>query len=251
MTVAAAWCLSPNVGDALAPWLIRKIRTGEDVAWVPYTFEAEHYIVTGSILNHANDKAFIWGAGIASMSDGVNGCARIFAIRGPISRARALSCGAKCPAVYGDPGLLVPRWYDKPVEVKHDVGYIPHYVDFWRVSQKYAGEFVIDVLQPVESFVDQLRSCKRIASSSLHGIVLAHAYGIPAAWVQWGDSIGGDGTKYRDYLQGVGIDVGHPVDRRDHCESIVKDAFYLPDAHRLKDMTAELWGQCPIRRPGE
>ncbi len=251
MTVAAAWHLSSNVGDALTPWLIKKIRTGEDVAWVPYTFDSEHYVVTGSILNHANDHAMIWGAGIASMADGVNGCAKIFAIRGPIRRARALSCGAKCPAVYGDPGLLVPRFYDKPVPVVHEVGYVPHYVDFWRVSTKYPGEKVIDVLQPVEQVVDAIRSCKRIASSSLHGIVLAHAYGIPAAWVQWGDSVGGDNTKYRDHHEAVGIDVPYPVDRRIHTEQIIKDAFYAPDPKRLKPMLDELWGQCPIRRPGE
>lgn len=251
MTVAAAWHLSSNVGDALTPWLVSKIRTGETCAWVPYDFPSEHYVVTGSILNHASDKAFIWGAGIASMTDGVNGCARIFAIRGPISRARALACGAKCPAVYGDPGLLVPRFYDKPVKVEHEVGYVPHYVDLFRVSEKYPGEKVIDVLDTVENVVDAIRSCKRIASSSLHGIVLAHAFGIPAAWAQWSDSIGGDGTKYRDYHEAVGIDLPHPVDRRIHTEPIIKDAYYLPDAFKLKGMREELWGQCPIRRPGE
>jgi len=136
----------------------------------------------------------------------VNEQTRIRAVRGPISRWRALSCGAKCPPVYGDPAVLLPRFFSESVEPSRDIGYIPHYVDQWRVRESMPGAFVINTLSSVEAFVAAVRSCRRIVASALHGIIVAHAFGIPAAWVQWSDSIGGDGTKYRDYFASVGLD---------------------------------------------
>ena len=244
--ICAYWCLSSNFGDALTPWIIERIRR-ERPAWVSPTFEAEHYIVSGSVLNLANRHAFIWGAGIASLKDSVTPLARIFAVRGPISRALSLASGARCPAIYGDPAMILPRLYDKTMPVEHDIGYVPHYVDQYRVSTHYPGEKIINVLDPIEKVIDDIRSCKRIVSSALHPIIVAHAYGIPAAWVQWSDSIGGDGTKYRDYFMSVKLDVPNPIDRRENRDEIPSDAFVWPG----KTNTADFWGACPIRRSGE
>jgi hypothetical protein len=62
---------------------------------------------------------------------------------------------------------------------------------------------LIDTLQPVESYVNQLTSCEAILSSSLHGLIIAGAYGIPAARISFGEDIGGDGTKFVDYFESV------------------------------------------------
>ena len=251
MTIAAYWMLSENFGDRITPWLIGKIR-GEAPAWVPMGFDAEHYVVCGSILNHANAHAMVWGAGLANLADVVNNETTIFAVRGPLSRARALSCGAKCPPVYGDPALLLPRFYDVPKEKKYRLGYVPHYTDQFRVFERYAGEHIVNILGSVEKVIDDIRSCERIVSSALHGLVIAHAYGIPAAWVKWGDSIGGDvGTKYRDFLASIGLDIPYPLDRRESKDEIPLDAFARSDGKRLKDIQDTLWGVCPIRRSGE
>lgn len=213
--ISAVWCLSSNVGDALTPWLIKRL-ANQDPVYAAGGADYEHYMFSGSVLNHANEKSIVWGAGIANWSDGVNPKAKLLAVRGPISRLRAITCGADCPEVYGDPGLVLPRLYT-PNSTKHyEVGVVPHYVDQFRAYSRYSGKVrVVNVLAPVETVIDEITSCHSIISSSLHGLVIAHAYGIPAVWAKIGDSILGDDTKYRDYMLSVGIDPYPFVDLRD------------------------------------
>jgi hypothetical protein len=51
-------------------------------------------------------------------------------------------------------------------------------------------------------------------SSSLHGLIVAHAYGIPAVWCDFADrphAIAGDGTKFHDYFASIGLHDLSPV----------------------------------------
>lgn len=205
MSINACWTLSSNVGDNLTPYIIRKL-TGRDPVYAMGGADYIHYIFSGSMLNHANEHSVVWGAGLASITDCVRDGARLLAVRGPISRMRAQACEVKCPKVYGDPAMILPELYEPKSEKKHALGIIPHYVDAFRASQWYQDKNVINVLQPVESFVDEVAACEAVISSSLHGIIIAHAYGVPAVWAKFSDSIGGDGTKYRDYYESVGVD---------------------------------------------
>ena len=247
MAIAAHWMISDNFGDRLTPWLIENIR-GERPTWVSQTFDAEYYVASGSILNLANEHAKVWGAGLASFNDNVNDRAQIYAVRGPLTRAKALASRAKCPAVYGDPAILLPMFLPKKIEKIHDIGLIPHYVDQFRVFSRYPGVMKLNVFDPIEIFIDQVKSCRRIVSSALHGIIVAHAFGIPAAWVRWGDSIGGDSMKYFDHFAAVGLDVPYPVDRRDNSDDVQLDAFQCPDPSHMENLRKQLWNACPFRR---
>ncbi len=214
MSVNACWTISSNVGDNLTPYIIQKL-TGRDPVYAMGGADYQHYIFSGSMLNHANAHSVVWGAGLASITDGVNVDAKLLAVRGPISRMRVYACGGVCPKVYGDPAMILPELYTPKTEKRYALGIVPHYVDQFRASQWYPGKaHVINVLQPVESFVDEVASCEAIIASSLHGLIIAHAYGIPAVWAKFSDSIGGDGTKYRDYYASVGMDDVAPVDLR-------------------------------------
>lgn len=242
MRVSASWCISSNVGDCLTPYLIKQI-TGFAPMYAQGGADYEHYVFAGSMLNHATPHSIVWGAGLASMLDGVNPDLRIKAVRGPISRMRAINCGASCPKVYGDPAILLPKFYAPKAKKEYDWGVVPHYVDHLRAYSRFEGlAEVIDPLQSVESFVDQIVSCERIISSSLHGVIIAHAYGVPAVWVKMSDSVGGDGTKYRDHYQAIDWEVDKPLDMVER--SYLPDfKLEVPDMNRLQDA---LWDACPI-----
>ena len=60
-------------------------------------------------------------------------------------------------------------------------------------------------------FVDEVCSCDAILSSSLHGLIVAEAYGIRNIWVEFSDEVIGAGFKYRDFFASIGVERGNPV----------------------------------------
>ena len=65
---------------------------------------------------------------------------------------------------------------------------------------------IIDIQsEGVEQFVIDILSCENILSSSLHGLILAEAYGIPTCRVVFSEKILGGDFKFYDYYSGVGI----------------------------------------------
>lgn len=214
--IHAFWCTipsRPNFGDALTPWIIRRL-----VGWHPTFVRPEDprhkYFVTGSIMSYAGAHCTVWGCGIMNRNDYVSPAAKLLAVRGPLTRARAIECGAECPEVYGDPALLLPRLYRQQSEKRHLVGVMPHFSDLprlaaaWRPSDEL---LLIDPQNPVEKVIDQLASCELVASSSLHGIIASHAYGVPAVWLKFRDLACGDDSKFYDYFYSIGREFPAPV----------------------------------------
>ena len=124
-------------------------------------------------------------------------------VRGPLTRSCFLAQGYGCPELYGDPGLLLPLVYHPAVTGKqYSLGLIPHYVDYQKCKNMYRQHpdiKIVNVCQPVEKVVNEIRQCKATFSSSLHGLVVSHAYGIPSVWVEMSDLVTGKGYKFRDY----------------------------------------------------
>jgi hypothetical protein len=202
--------LPGNVGDLLGPYMYQRV-TGETA--VMGDLAAPGIVLSaGSIARFARRGTLVWGSGAMRETDELDPEAEYLAVRGPLTRDRLRACGGDCPEVYGDPGLLLPRLL--PVEAPSrlsPLGIVPHYVDFQRVQTAYVKlqqrqeVRIINPLSPVEEFVRALVTCSRIISSSLHGLVLAHAYGIPARWAEFSDGVNGKGFKFRDYFLSVGL----------------------------------------------
>jgi pyruvyltransferase len=54
-----------------------------------------------------------------------------------------------------------------------------------------------------KKFVKQIHECEYILSSSLHGIIIADSYGIPAYHIELSDKIIGGQWKFKDYYESV------------------------------------------------
>lgn len=205
MTVKIWWSGNSNgtgnFGDIITPLLF-------DHFGISYEFSETEFetISTGSIARRAVSGTTVLGSGIISKNDKLCPDANWMFVRGPYTRNRLLESGAtSIPRVYGDPGLLLPL-VAKPAKPVHSVGFVPHFTEYPKWSKRLKGKFVIDLKtkNPLE-VIEKITSCERIVSSSLHGIICAHAYGIPAAWIRLSDNLKGDSVKFDDYYAGVGL----------------------------------------------
>lgn len=200
-----------NFGDELTPIILEHFLPDVEIELAGRKEEGK-VLGVGSIMAALQPGDTIWGSGSNQpgrvyKAKGV----RILALRGPLTHKQILG-GHSNVVVYGDPGLLLPLIYDPEVEVTHEVGYLPHYVDKKAVIEKAKKEHwsdkvkIIDILGDWQKVIEEVKSCKKIVSSSLHGIICAEAYGIPAVWTKYETSskIRGGDFKYQDYFLGTG-----------------------------------------------
>lgn len=168
--------------------------------------------MAGSVLPVADAHTGVWGTGFIAENGNCRGKPlKVYAVRGPFTRQWLLKRGIECPEIYGDPALLFPTFYKPQIQKKYELGLIPHYVDQkhpWvlKAIQDPRVKF-IDILTGEENllkFIDEVCSCKRILSSSLHGVICGDAYTIPSLWVEFSDKVIGRGFKFRDYFKSVG-----------------------------------------------
>ena len=190
-----------NFGDAMSPWLISKM-TGREVVW---SESRPHYVVIGSILRSANPCSVVWGTGSFGTEGRVAVGATFTAVRGPLTRARLVARKVACPEVYGDPALLAPAYHAPKVRKTHAYGIVMPWSDCdWHDAELGPGVRLIDLgTTDVEGVIDAMLSCRRLVTASLHGLIVADAYGIPSAWLRSRTTYGGP-YKFFDYFASVG-----------------------------------------------
>lgn len=208
------WCLGRNWGDALSPVLVGLL-SGKPVIHLD-GLHHDRYLAIGSILGGANERAEVWGSGFIRENESVIGRPRaVHAVRGPLSRALLLKQGIACPEVYGDPALLLPRFFNPNEPKRYSIGIIPHYIDKghpWLEQYRHDPQvLILDIENDIQNFVRSVKSCKVILSSSLHGLICADAYGVPNAWVQFSNDVVGGDFKFRDYRHSIGAGEPKPL----------------------------------------
>lgn len=197
-----------NLGDYLSvvvvDWMTKyyKINTDAELS------KTKHLYAIGSIIMNGFQNCTIWGSGFLNDVDGSR-LSRwlkhyrkfdIRAVRGTKTYDSFKKLGFDCPKVFGDPAILMPIIY-KPVSncdpvkdyvvikhMSHD-GYVDNNIDI--LTTDYAG------------FIDKIVNSKLVISSSLHGIILAESYGIPAV-LYLPENINNTLFKYEDYYYGTG-----------------------------------------------
>ncbi|KII81189.1 polysaccharide pyruvyl transferase family protein [Vibrio renipiscarius] len=189
-----------NVGDLVGPYIISNISKKpikKNILGL-----RKHYLSVGSILEQATKNSTIWGSGLISSKQNVQvQINNVLLVRGYLTKNKILNGEFEDKIAVGDPALALPRFYTSPSKKKFKIGVIPHYVDFDDVTRSIQCDstIVIDVRQEVEDFIDELVSCEYIFSSSLHGLIIADAYGVPNKWIKLSNKLDGDDFKFYDY----------------------------------------------------
>lgn len=170
------WKNRPNFGDSLTSLLLKKFARFDSEWAEPQDAEL---VMVGSVLDRlpSDWTGIIAGAGKLHEKTKLSfPNATILAVRGPLT-AR----GLKGKFAYGDPGLLADELV-KEQDKEYNLGLIPHWTDktlehdprFLKYNPK-----IIRVEDDPLKVIGEIGRCKKIVSSSLHGIILADAFAIP------------------------------------------------------------------------
>lgn len=176
-----------NFGDYLSLKLFERI-TGNRVEVCPSTAHSKRKLLgIGSIIAQARDNDIIWGSGVNGKSLDrelyrfTNLDAR--AVRGPLTRDFLIkNFNINCPEVYGDPALLIPYFFPefkKSKNPKYEYIIIPHYSEE-RLFSKDKYKNIVSTKEPWNKIIKKIVNSKLVISSSLHGVIVAEAFGIPA-----------------------------------------------------------------------
>ncbi|MER1996801.1 MAG: polysaccharide pyruvyl transferase family protein [Arthrobacter sp.] len=205
------WDERPNFGDAVGPWLAAHLSGLTPVNGRSLGLSTPALATAGSIAGWLEqDGSQIWGSGLMGPVAGKSLArlrslknVRVHAVRGRNTRTELQrSTGWRVPEIYGDPALLLPRFLERTEAAGGGIAVVPH-LDHRKSLGKTAGPGItmVDVREGVETVVRRIAGAQACVSSSLHGIIVAQAYGVPWVWLRISDQvISGDRYKFEDFF---------------------------------------------------
>lgn len=163
----------------------------------------------GSILHYADSESVIWGTGSVWYNSVPNVKPKeILSVRGLLTHKNLTTNGFKCPANFGDPGLLAYKYSSElknNIIKKYKLGIVPHVSEYKsNLLNKFTNipdVKVIDITN--KNFLADLLSCEVIASSSLHGLIFSDSFQIPNLWISIEDKLYGGYFKFYDYYSSI------------------------------------------------
>ncbi|WP_040251231.1 polysaccharide pyruvyl transferase family protein [Psychroserpens mesophilus] len=215
--------------------------------------EGKRLLMVGSIMNEVKHGDIINGIGwkgndIAFDSDLIASLT-INGVRGPLTKTLFEKHNADLSNLKFeyDPGLLIKEVYNLDLNKKSEkqVVFLPHYRDANVYKGKYPKQFkIINIDNKPDVIAKEFLKSKVIYTSSLHGIIFAHALEKPCVFVkpQSDEPL----FKYRDYF--LSIDLELPEGLKDiHSSNFLLDKptvktknvgiddFYFPSLDSLKN----------------
>lgn len=189
-----------NFGDLLGPMIVAGMRARCGLTGAAR--RSGQLLSVGSVLHFAQDGAVVWGTGRNGKIEAERHRAErldIRAVRGPRTRAFLRDRGFDVPAVYGDPALLLPvlRPDLRSIDRTMPLTVVPNFND----APSRARDGWLDPRSPLEQCLQTIARSELVVGSSLHGVIVAEALGIPARLVlPQRENI----FKYRDYYEATG-----------------------------------------------
>lgn len=214
------WKDQPNFGDDLSRDVVRAV-SGREVVWA--SGDDVELVAVGSVLqglrNRYKDgapegrKPRVWGSGLMfPVPNDFVKHVRFHIVRGPIT---ATLLGLDHDR-FGDPGILAREVYGDQGPRGDVIGVVPHlnHADDPLVAEVVASDprfRLIDPRRPAADVVGEIACCAHVVSSSLHGLVVADAYGIPNTWLDPAGIHAMAALKFYDYAAGIERPLAPPM----------------------------------------
>lgn len=191
-----------NVGDNISPRIIEFVAKKYNIDLNKYVSNTKHLYAVGSIITAGAQDCTVWGSGLLNTSilNRLNKRSLdIRAVRGPLTRVILIDRGFSVPEIYGDPAILTPLFYNPSVEKKYKVSLVTHMNENKEKLPENVHQINI-VTDDYKAFIDEIKASELLISSSLHGIIFAESYGVPAVMLKPNKDL----FKYFDYYYSTG-----------------------------------------------
>jgi hypothetical protein len=205
------WKAEPNFGDAINPLIVGHV-AGRPVEHMGPR-RAEMFAI-GSMLQvvkrtqkeprTSGEKLCVWGTGLLNPIFGHDFLdnVELALVRGPITAA-LLKREMKR---FGDPGLLINEVLPFDGTRQDRIGIVPHLSlmedpELLAFVASDPAYLLIDPRDDKAQVCLEIASCAHVFASSLHGLIVADAYGIPNTWIE---PKGQSWLKYLDYAASIG-----------------------------------------------
>ena len=222
-SINLAWWAKPfpgNFGDWLSPLIVSHYTDKKVIFQSPIKMAThQHMIGLGSIGRFIKPNSVVVGTGISTDELTLAKSANYISVRGPVTARVVKESGGTDVTSFGDPGVLISRIF--PVERKTTNGKVALVRHFTHkpipiVLEQNMEELDIFMSHPdqIKALVEALNTYDRVVTSAMHIFITCQSYGIPCALITFEgfeDSVHGNGIKYGDYAQGVGLESISPI----------------------------------------
>lgn len=207
-----------NLGDDLNFYLIKELTRKTVIpywhCWWARKGHLKNYMVIGTLLGtkkHYNDAVVVWGSGFSGEQQHRFFPKKYRAVRGYKTGEILRKNGFSTELAYGDPVLLLPLVYKPHSKKKYEWGIILHvdependFVSTLLNDNPEIHRIMLSGYSDWRNVIDEICACKRIISSSLHGLIISDAYKIPNCWVTVSGVLSHVHFKFLDYFSSVG-----------------------------------------------
>jgi pyruvyltransferase len=194
-----------NAGDIYNVDVIRRTY-GTDA--VNVSDDGRRLLLIGSTAHNVRDGDVVCGIGTKGVPipSAADAKCLVLAVRGPITLEAFAAAGHDTGSVRSqlDPGLLIRFDVAPRPPVSGRVGLLPHY----RERTQYRGRVpkgmqLIDIDNDPVAVARKIQDVELLYTSSLHGMIFAHALGRPCVLIR---PLTPEGElKYQDYMASVGL----------------------------------------------
>ena len=216
-SVQLVWWAKPfpgNFGDWLSPLIVNHFTESKIFFQSPVKIASrKHMIGLGSIGRFIKPNSVVVGTGISTDELTLAKSAKYVSVRGPVTARVVKESGGPTVESFGDPGVLISRVFPVTRATTNGrVALVRHFthkpIPLTLSPQMDELDIFMSHPDDIKNLVVALNEYDQVVTSAMHIFITCQSYGIPCALITFEgfeDSVHGNGIKYGDYAEGVGL----------------------------------------------